>query len=31
MQLYFDHMSKTGDAYQLAAEIRAGLDLTDAQ
>jgi hypothetical protein len=30
-QLYFDHMSKTGDAYQLAAEIRAGLDLTDAQ
>lgn len=30
-QLYFDHMAKTGDAYQLAAELRAGLDLTDAQ
>jgi hypothetical protein len=30
-QLYFDHMAKTGDAYELAAEIRAGLDLTDAQ
>jgi hypothetical protein len=28
-QLYFDHMVKTGDAYQLAAEIRQGLDLTD--
>jgi hypothetical protein len=27
-QLYFDHMLKTGDAYQLAAEIRRGLDLT---
>lgn len=30
-QLYFDHMVKRGDAYQLAAEIRAGLDETDAQ
>ena len=30
-QLYFDHMLKTGDAYQLAAEIRRGLDLTSAQ
>ena len=29
-QLYFSHMLKTGDAYQLAAEIRAGLDKTDA-
>lgn len=28
-QLYFDHMVKTGDAYQLAAEIRQGLDLTN--
>jgi len=27
-QLYFDHMLKTGDAYQLAAEVRRGLDLT---
>jgi hypothetical protein len=25
-QLYFDHMVKTGDAYQLAQEIRKGLD-----
>ncbi|HEY0792567.1 MAG TPA: DUF1259 domain-containing protein [Chthoniobacterales bacterium] len=30
-QLYFDHMVKVGDACQLAAEIRKGLDLTDAQ
>jgi hypothetical protein len=30
-QLYFSHMLKTGDAYQLAAEIRAGLDKTDAK
>ena len=30
-QLYFDHMLKTGDAYQLAAEIRRGLDLTDTE
>ena len=29
-QLYFSHMLKTGDAYALAAEIRAGLDLTRA-
>ena len=29
-QLYFDHMVKTGDAYELAAEVRRGLDLTDA-
>jgi hypothetical protein len=29
-QLYFDHMLKTGDAYALAKEVRAGLDLTDA-
>lgn len=27
-QLYFDHMVKTGDAYQLAQEIRTGLDRT---
>jgi hypothetical protein len=27
-QLYFDHMLKAGDAYELAAEIRRGLDLT---
>jgi Domain of Unknown Function (DUF1259) len=27
-QLYFDHMVKSGDAYQLAAEIRSGLNLT---
>jgi hypothetical protein len=30
-QLFFDHMVKSGDAYQLAGEIRKGLDLTDAQ
>lgn len=30
-QLYFSHMLKTGDAYALAAEIRAGLDKTDAK
>ncbi len=30
-QLYFDHMLKSGDAYQLAREIRQGLDLTDAE
>ena len=30
-QLYFDHMLKTGDAYELAHQIRHGLDLTDAQ
>jgi len=30
-QLFFDHVVKVGDAYQLAAEIRKGLDLTDAQ
>ena len=29
-QLYFDHMVKIGDAYQLAREIRKGLDLTHA-
>jgi hypothetical protein len=29
-QLYFAHMLKTGDAYTLAAEIRAGLDKTHA-
>jgi hypothetical protein len=29
-QLYFSHMLKVGDPYDLAAEIRAGLDLTDA-
>ena len=28
-QLFFDHMAKHGDAYQLAAEIRRGLDLTN--
>lgn len=28
-QLYFDHMLKTGDAYDLAREVRRGLDLTD--
>jgi hypothetical protein len=27
-QLYFDHMLKAGDAYELAHEIRRGLDLT---
>ena len=30
-QLYFDHMLKTGDAYELATEIRQGLDLTDSE
>jgi hypothetical protein len=30
-QLYFAHMLKTGDAYALAAEVRAGLDLTDSE
>ena len=30
-QLYFDHMVKTGDAYDLAKEIRRGLDLTKSQ
>lgn len=30
-QLYFDHMLKTGDAYELAREIRKGLDLTDTE
>lgn len=29
-QLYFSHMLKTGDPYVLAAEIRKGLDLTNA-
>lgn len=28
-QLYFDHMLKVGDAYELAREIRKGLDYTD--
>jgi hypothetical protein len=28
-QLYFSHMLKTGDVYELAAEIRKGLDVTD--
>jgi uncharacterized protein DUF1259 len=28
-QLYFAHMLKTGDAYALAAEVRAGLEKTD--
>ncbi len=28
-QLYFSHMLKTGDVYELAAEVRKGLDLTD--
>ena len=28
-QLYFSHMLKVGDPYDLAAEIRAGLDLTE--
>jgi hypothetical protein len=28
-QLFFDHMAKTGDAYELAEEIRQGLDLTN--
>jgi hypothetical protein len=30
-QLYFDHMLKTGDAYELAREIRRGLDKTDSE
>ena len=30
-QLFFDHMLKQGDAYELAREIRRGLDLTDAE
>ncbi|HWE08249.1 MAG TPA: DUF1259 domain-containing protein [Solirubrobacteraceae bacterium] len=30
-QLFFDHMLKRGDAYELARETRRGLDLTDAQ
>ncbi|HEY3661974.1 MAG TPA: DUF1259 domain-containing protein [Chthoniobacterales bacterium] len=30
-QLFFDHMVKTGDAYELAKEIRQGLDLTESQ
>jgi hypothetical protein len=30
-QLYFDHMVDTGNAYQLAQEIRDGLDLTNAE
>lgn len=30
-QLYFDHMTKQGDAYELANQIRKGLDLTAAQ
>jgi hypothetical protein len=30
-QLYFSHMLKTGDPYDLAAEVRAGLDLTAAE
>lgn len=30
-QLYFDHMVKVGDAYELAQEIRQGLDLTVAE
>jgi hypothetical protein len=29
-QLYFSHMLKTGDVYELAADIRRGLDLTHA-
>jgi hypothetical protein len=29
-QLYFSHMLKTGDPYGLAAEVRRGIDLTDA-
>jgi hypothetical protein len=29
-QLYFSHMLKTGDPYALAAEIRRGIDLTNA-
>ncbi len=30
-QLYFSHQFKTGDPYQLAQEVRAGLDQTNAQ
>ncbi|MBA3833508.1 MAG: DUF1259 domain-containing protein [Chthoniobacterales bacterium] len=30
-QLFFDHMLKTGNAYDLARNIRQGLDLTDAE
>jgi hypothetical protein len=30
-QLYFSHMLKVGDAYELAQEVRRGLDLTDSQ
>ena len=30
-QLFFDHMLKVGDAYQLAREIREGLNLTEAR
>ncbi|MBV8760219.1 MAG: DUF1259 domain-containing protein, partial [Deltaproteobacteria bacterium] len=30
-QLYFDHMAKQGDAYQLAREIRDGLDHLDVE
>src|SRR5262249_52049518 len=30
-QLYFEHMLKSGDAYQLAQEIRQGLDLTNSR
>lgn len=30
-QLYFDHMLKTGNAYELAREIRRGLDLTNSE
>jgi hypothetical protein len=30
-QLYFDHMLKAGDAYDLAREIRRGLDKTDSE
>ena len=30
-QLYFSHQFKTGDPYQLAAEVRQGLDRTSAQ
>jgi hypothetical protein len=30
-QLFFDHMLKRGNAYTPAAEIRQGLNLTDAQ
>lgn len=30
-QLYFDHMAKQGDAYQLAHEIRDGLDKLDVE